>query len=243
MVRYANSLKLRLAMRIAEVKPDLAREKAVGAIAGGVITANADNAAMHAAENRTTLIYNDWGDHRVGADIICYMNGYNDPRLEKMFLPNDVGDYVGIRIGIDVAGKATAMSKYSNMIVASDPLFMVQRRGGDVPACRIRAALGVGRDGEELYEEAVRLSFEERGASGADAYLADAAKPSGRLYRSAGHVQRSGAEHDHSRVGATELTRPFRSATSNASSRRSGSLSSRWAWRRGPSTAARAIRG
>ena len=30
------------------------------------------NAAMHAAENRTTLIYNDWADHRVGADIICY---------------------------------------------------------------------------------------------------------------------------------------------------------------------------
>ena len=123
-LKYANSLKLRMAMRLSYVKSDVARAKAAEAIAGGIITVNADNAAMHAAENRMTLIYNDWGDHRVGADIISYLDGYDDPRLEKMFLPNDVDDYVGIRIGIDVAGKSTAMSKYSNMIVASDTPYL-----------------------------------------------------------------------------------------------------------------------
>ena len=123
-LKYANSLKLRMAMRLSYVKSDVARAKAAEAIAGGVIEANADNAAMHAAENRTTLIYNDWGDHRVGADILCYMNGYKDPRMEKMFLANDVGDYVGIRIGIDVTSKSQAMSKYSNMIVASDTPYL-----------------------------------------------------------------------------------------------------------------------
>ena len=45
------------------------------------------------------------------------MTGYEDPRLEKMFLPNDKGDYVGIRIGIDVTSKSQAQAKYSNMIV------------------------------------------------------------------------------------------------------------------------------
>ena len=59
-----------MAMRLSYVKPDIARAKAAEAIAGGIITVNADNAAMHAAENRMTLIYNDWGDHRVGAGII-----------------------------------------------------------------------------------------------------------------------------------------------------------------------------
>ena len=48
-----------MAMRLSYVEPELAKAKAAEAIAGGVITANADNAAMHAAENRTTLIYND----------------------------------------------------------------------------------------------------------------------------------------------------------------------------------------
>ena len=123
-LKYANSLKLRLAMRLSYVKPELAKAKAAEAIAGGVIEKNADNAAMHAAENRTTLIYNDWGDHRVGADILCYMNGYKDPRVEKMFLPNDVGDYVGIRIGIDVSGKSTAMTKYSNLLVESSTPYL-----------------------------------------------------------------------------------------------------------------------
>ena len=175
-LKYANSLKLRMAMRLTEVKPDLARTKASEAIAGGVITANADNAAMHAAENRTTLIYNDWGDHRVGADILCYMTGYNDPRVEKMFLPNDVGNYVGIRIGIDVAGKATAMTKYSNLIVESTtPYLWFNAAEATFLRAEYELRWGSEETARELYEEAIRLSFEERGASGADAYIADAA--------------------------------------------------------------------
>ena len=173
-LKYANSLKLRMAMRLTEVKPDLARTKASEAIAGGVITANADNAAMHAAENRTTLIYNDWGDHRVGADILCYMTGYNDPRVEKMFLPNDVGNYVGIRIGIDVSGKATAMAKYSNLIVESTtPYLWFNAAEATFLRAEYELRWGSEATAQSLYEDAIRLSFEERGASGADAYVAD----------------------------------------------------------------------
>ncbi|OUN73285.1 SusD/RagB family nutrient-binding outer membrane lipoprotein, partial [Alistipes sp. An54] len=174
-LKYANSLKLRMAMRLTEVKPELAKTKASEAIAGGVITSNADNAAMHAAENRTTLIYNDWGDHRVGADILCYMNGYKDPRVEKMFLPNDVGNYVGIRIGIDVAGKSTAMTKYSNLIVESTtPYLWFNAAEATFLRAEYELRWGSEETAQSLYEQAIRLSFEERGASGADAYVADA---------------------------------------------------------------------
>ena len=175
-LRYANSLKLRMAMRLTEVKPELAKTKAAEAIAGGVITSNADNAQMHAAENRTTLIYNDWSDHRVGADILCYMTGYNDPRVEKMFLPNDVGDYVGIRIGIDVAGKSTAMTKYSNLIVESTtPYLWFNAAEATFLRAEYELRWGSEETAQALYEDAIRLSFEERGASGADAYITDAA--------------------------------------------------------------------
>lgn len=171
-LKYANSLKLRMAMRLSYVKSDVARAKAAEAIAGGVIEANADNAAMHAAENRTTLIYNDWGDHRVGADILCYMNGYKDPRMEKMFLANDVGDYVGIRIGIDVTSKSQAVSKYSNMIVASDtPYLWFNAAEATFLRAEYELRWGSEETARSLYEAAVRLSFEERGASGADACL------------------------------------------------------------------------
>ncbi len=179
-IKYANSLKLRMAMRLSYVDEATARAKAAEAIAGGVILANADNAAMHAAENRTTLIYNDWADHRVGADIICYMTGYKDPRLEKMFLPNDTGKFYGIRIGIDATSKSTAVAKYCNMIVKSDTPYM-WFCAAEATFLRAEYELrwGSAEVAEQLYEEAVRLSFEERGASGADDYLANTeAKPS-----------------------------------------------------------------
>lgn len=47
-------------MRLSYIKPDIARAKAEEAVADGVILDNADNAYMHAPENRVALIYNDW---------------------------------------------------------------------------------------------------------------------------------------------------------------------------------------
>lgn len=178
-IKYANSLKLRMAMRLSYVDEATARTKAAEAIAGGVILANADNAAMHAAENRTTLIYNDWGDHRVGADIVNYLSGYADPRMEKMLLPNDNGKYYGIRIGIDATSKSAAVNNYCNLIVTSSTPYMW--------FCAAEAAFlraeyelrwGSAETARSLYEEGIRLSFEERGAAGADDYIANTeAKP------------------------------------------------------------------
>ena len=58
-LKFANSLKLRMAMRLTYVDEETARTKAAEAIAGGVITTNADNARMQTSDNRMTLIYND----------------------------------------------------------------------------------------------------------------------------------------------------------------------------------------
>lgn len=175
--KYANSLKLRMAMRLTEVKPDLARTKAAEAIAAGIITTNADNAAFHAAENRMTLIYNDWKDHRVGADILCYMTGYQDPRLSKMFLPNDKGAFVGIRIGVDIASKALAVVRYSNMVVENSTPYMWMT-AAEVAFLHAEYELrwGTADAAKALYEQAVGLSFDQWGATGAAAYVADAQK-------------------------------------------------------------------
>ena len=204
-IKYANSLKLRMAMRLSYVKSDIAQKKAEEAVADGVILDNADNAYMHAPENRVALIYNDWGDHRVGADILCYMNGYKDPRMEKMFLANDVGDYVGIRIGIDVTSKSQAMSKYSNMIVASDtPYLWFNAAEATFLHAEYELRWGSAETAKTLYEQAVRLSFEERGASGADAYLVDATK------KPAPYTDPLG---NYSASARSEITVPWETAT------------------------------
>lgn len=56
-------------------------------------------------------LYANWGDARISADLICYMNGYDDPRREvyynKSTFATESGntykgaeDYVGLRRGI-----------------------------------------------------------------------------------------------------------------------------------------------
>ncbi len=177
-LRYANSLKLRMAMRISYRDPELARQKAEEAIAGGLILTNEDNACMHPNENRMTLIYNSWNDHRVGADILSFMTGYNDPRLEKMFLKSTGANpqFVGIRIGSSVAKKSEAIEAYSNLIVNSDSpiLWMNAAEVSFLLAEYCLRLAGDGARAREYYENGIRLSFAERGASGAEAYIADA---------------------------------------------------------------------
>ena len=182
-LKYANSLKLRMAMRLSYVKSDVARAKAAEAIAGGVIEANADNAAMHAAENRTTLIYNDWGDHRVGADILCYMNGYKDPRRAKMFTQGTVGEgdaaekgYYGLRIGTTPANKSKAVTACSSMLITdTDPILWMN--AAEIAFLRSEYELrwGSAVSAQNFYEQGIRLSFEERGVAGAEDYIADEA--------------------------------------------------------------------
>ena len=180
-IKYANSLKLRMAMRLSYVKPELSKTKGAEAIADGVITANADNAMMHAPENRTALIYNDWGDHRVAADIISHMNGYNDPRRAAMFTQgtwNKKSDYYGIRVGIDPTNKATMVETFSNQVISSSSPYL-WFNAAEATFLRAEWELRWGSldAAKELYEDAIALSFEERGASGADSYVTSTAKP------------------------------------------------------------------
>ncbi len=182
-LRYANSLKLRMAMRVSYVAPELAQEKASEAIASGnLILTNADNACIHPVENMLALIYNDWGDHRAAADILCYMNGYKDPRLEKMFIrnhPEYVNDadrkYVGVRIGSTVSRKSAFVESYSNMAVsATDPLLWMN--AAEVSFLLAEYELRFSKDNsraKEYYEQGITLSFEERGAAGVKEYIAN----------------------------------------------------------------------
>lgn len=68
--RLAASLKLRVAMRLIKVKPELAKEKAREALASGLMTSNADIAAVKHAEDYETL-----GAGNGYADIMLQVTG------------------------------------------------------------------------------------------------------------------------------------------------------------------------
>ena len=92
--RFANSLRLRHAMRLANVDPTTAQAQITAALAapGGVLQSNADNAQMNwpgdgiydnpwAVNNRTR------DDHRMSQTMLNQMLPYNDPRVAVFAQP------------------------------------------------------------------------------------------------------------------------------------------------------------
>lgn len=182
-IRYANSLKLRLAMRVVYADEELARTKAVEAVSHplGVITSNAGNAALTTFGEKgnpmdVSVKYND-GDSHANADITSYMNGYQDPRRAAYFVKSAFTEapYMGLRSGITIPAAST-FTKYSAIrISGASPLQWMN--AAEVAFLRAEGALRgwqMGGTAQSFYEQGIRLSFEQWKVSGADAYIADA---------------------------------------------------------------------
>ena len=179
-IRFGNSLKLRIAMRLSYVAPELAETRVREALgnAGGVIEQNADNAAIPAQKNPFRVVMYDYnnGDSRVSADITSYMNGYEDPRREKYFTPSTFTDpsitngYIGLRSGIGIPSESR---QYSNMMVDyTTPLMWIN--AAEVAFLKAEAALrgwyGSADEARTWYERGIALSFEQWGVEGAESY-------------------------------------------------------------------------
>ena len=179
-IKFANSLRLRLAIRISNVDPTLAKTEAEKSINHplGVLETNSDNFTITSdagLAHPLNTINNAWNDIRMNANMESILKGYNDPRLSKYFQPSVSypGDYKGIREGIDIAAK----SEYEGFskLVDFGPVQLMTC--AEVYFLRAEGALrgwNMGGDAQSFYEEGIRKSFEQHGAAGADAYIADA---------------------------------------------------------------------
>ena len=181
-IKFANSLKLRIAIRISNAVPEYAKEKAEEAVAHpyGVMDSN----EYDAYDNITTTNYknglasvNSWGEVRANACIVSFMNGYQDPRREAYFTKSSASgdyDYIGVRSGIQ--GITTDMfSTYSTVKVETKTPMLIFN-AAEVAFLKAEGALKgwtMGGTAEEFYKEGIRLSFSEHGISGADTYIAN----------------------------------------------------------------------
>jgi hypothetical protein len=189
-IKFANSLRLRLALRI--VKADAARAKAEGEKAldpnsGGLLEINKDNVNVSGFGLRHPLytIVTAWSDNAMGASMESFLVGYKDPRLPKYFdhstsYPNT---YKGIRIGSAIKPKPS-YTGYSIPAVKENKTFRnntpIQLMvAAEVFFLRAEAALrgwaNPGGSAKELYEKGISISL---GQWDADAisianYLAD----------------------------------------------------------------------
>lgn len=179
-VKFANSLKLRLAMRLRMVESEsaYAQQNAEDAVnhSIGVITSNADNTAHPYGQPGLWKMCVNWGDSRAAADIVSYMVGYNDPRLSLYFSPvtftgND-GVYAGFRSGGQPSNKEWAVQYSCPVATQSDVYYWIT--AAEVAFLKAEGALYGwnmgGKDAETLYKEGISLSFEQHGANGAATY-------------------------------------------------------------------------
>lgn len=175
--RFANSLKLRLAMRLSYVDPVSSQKYAKEAIASGVLIDNNDNATLKTGlgvtvYNPSVVVWKDYADVRMGASIESFMSGYKDGRLGKYFQKAADGNYHGMRNGVNITSDGDYLDLSCPNIFAADPVIWMT--SAEVKLLQAEAALrGWGGDAQSLYESAIALSFAQWSASGADSYIAD----------------------------------------------------------------------
>lgn len=104
-IKFANSLKLRLALRISAVDVAMAQQEAEAAVAGGVMLTNDDNAFVDVTSNPNSsnglCDEAPWQNMRMSATMESYLKGFNDPRLQEYYSPADQdGQYHGLRNGL-----------------------------------------------------------------------------------------------------------------------------------------------
>ncbi len=102
---FANSLKLKLAIGIADSNPTLAQTTATSAIAAGVMTSPASNGQfpyLDPSPNYNPLYENLEASGREdfvgGKTLVDYMNASSDPRIDDYYTPVN-GVFVGLPIG------------------------------------------------------------------------------------------------------------------------------------------------
>lgn len=186
-IKFANTLRLRLAMRISYVEQAKATEEATAAIGhkGGLIMDASDAAVLHQSTNLSYVnpiweVCESFKDMRMSATMDCYLNGLNDPRRAAFFLAAPDNGYHGVRNGMSKIEK----DKYANAtssvnIGEGDDLTWMCGAEAWFLMAEAKLRLGLGSETvRHYYEQGIRTSFAEWGCGSVQAYLEnDEAKP------------------------------------------------------------------
>ncbi|MGJ5643503.1 SusD/RagB family nutrient-binding outer membrane lipoprotein [Formosa sp. S-31] len=178
--KFANSLKLRIGMRVADAPgmASLSQSAVESAVAAGVFTSNDDNATIaYAATTPNTnplwvdLVQSGRSDFVAANTVVDIMNTLEDPRRDVYFDQNLDGDYVGGPYGDN--------NSFSNYTHIGALMHQPEFRGVLLDFAEVSFFLAdasergynVGGTAAEHYNNAITASFEDWGVDGAAAYL------------------------------------------------------------------------
>ena len=179
--KLANSVKLRLGIRLTDVNPSLAQSTVESAYAAGVFTSNADNATIHyegATPNTNPvwvdLVQSGRADHIPSNTIVDFMNNLDDPRRMVYFDENlGAGVFVGGDFGT-VAAYAIHTHFGAALHSPTNPANLMDF--AEVSFYLAEAAergYAVGGTAEMHYNNGIAASFDMWGASDLATYMAN----------------------------------------------------------------------
>lgn len=188
--RLANSLLLRMAVRVHFKDEALAREyitKALDSQYGGVIENESQEAKIQSTEkmplmNSMLPMVVDYKEARLGATIWAYLSGYSDPRLSAYFSEGtyrgESGFYALPPTNNIAKKEGTNTAEYAARpkVDANSPLYWF--RASETYFLKAEAALYgfITEDVQSLYEAGVTQSFKENGVALGN-YLTSENKP------------------------------------------------------------------
>lgn len=191
--KYANTLKLRLAMNLADVDKATSQAQAEAAAKAGIIASNEDNYAMvfDGAQYKNPfyddLIDSGRYDYVPTSGVVDYMLSKNDPRIPVWFnKASEDGDNPGEYVGGSF-GDLNPYPNYSNIGNPSSGKYFSNIKGpitllsfAEAQFLLAEAAArgyNVGGTAESFYNGAVEASMDQYGVSAADAAAYAAAVP------------------------------------------------------------------
>lgn len=187
-LKFANSLRLRLAIRVSNVASGLASEQAKAALNpdnGGVLEKASETVGQYGVRNPLGAV-TAWSEVFMNASMESFLTGYQDPRLNVYFRPAAggvteaqgkvpelkpiAGTYKGVRQGTGVKDNRYTYHSPSAITINSDIIVMT---AAEMWFLRAEAALrGYTTESVEVcYQEGVKTSFTQWDANGADSYL------------------------------------------------------------------------
>lgn len=183
-VKYANSLMLRLAMRVRFADEELSKRYASLALNHpiGVITSKDEEAQMSVGSgitfrNNIEWLSEQYNESRMGSSMFSYLLGYEDPRLSAYFKPVDTNcqfgqeafdgkKYQAVPAGHTYSQNDVYKSFSKPNIQAATPTYWL--RASEVYFLRAEAALVWGAEFgnvDELYKLGIEMSFQENGVT------------------------------------------------------------------------------
>lgn len=182
-IRFANSLKLRMALHIVKVDAAKARKWAEEAVAGGVVESRQSEVALYPLDggynHPLVEITSTWGDERMNASLESILQSLNHP-YKRIFAPNSDAlsngtevtvpaktKMVGIRSGLHVgqgqsysSNQFIGFSQVRLQAIANAPLYLM--KWAEVDFLRAEGALrgwNMGGTPEFFYNRGIENSY------------------------------------------------------------------------------------